>query len=284
MQRISGLANAAQRGQLLPDGSGWLDSPHQYSFQSTVYSLLAPITTFSILQRRMTTIDLGLDRGVRAKYELLKLIFFSFRNDWSLAAGVGEETRLDYDRNKTDPGEPDRERLLRSSPQRYAPQGLYRVMIYVVADAFIATPRASSAANGSEAGERCMTFGEFQRAWDRARSDRGPSLAGKLGRIARPREQQSPMTPVYGTLVELFAGFHPQRKPVLWRLLLAQYLLYGALLREKPKLAPLTEKEIEAIKWCGERSDEAEFRRSLQVAEGFVGEQLAELRTRLKQG
>jgi hypothetical protein len=38
------------------------------------------------------------------------------------------------------------------------------------------------------------------------------------------------MALIYDTVVELFRGFHPSRKPVLWRVLIYQYMLYRALL------------------------------------------------------
>ena len=55
-------------------GSGWLAGPGYY-FRSTVCFLLAPMTSFKILQRRLTVIDLSLEPRLRTQYELLKLIF-----------------------------------------------------------------------------------------------------------------------------------------------------------------------------------------------------------------
>jgi hypothetical protein len=277
--RIRGLAKAARGEQLRADGSGWLDTPEKYFFRSTVYNLLTPMTSFSILQRRLTTIDLGLDTGVRAKYETLKLIFFSFKNDWNLAEWGGGDTALKYDRNKTDPGEPDRERLLRDSPQEYAPQGLYRAMLYVVAEAFMSS--TDGARSASAAVERCITFGEFQGEWDCAESERMSLARRSLDRLTQPGRSQSTMAPVFDSLVELFGGFHPERKPVLWRLLISQYFLYGALLSDEPELVPLTEEEIESFDWrCATNKDE-DFRQPLAAAEGFVNGQLATLRQRL---
>lgn len=280
--RIRGLAKAARGGRLRLDGTGWLDSPEKYFFRSTIYNLLAPTTSFSILQRRLTTIDLSLDITVRAKYETLKLIFFSLKNDWNLAESDGD-TALKYDRNKTDPGEPGRERLLRDSPQIHAPQGLYRAMLYVVAEAFVAGDESPRSAPGSPATtERCISFGEFQQEWQGAEPERTSLASRSLSRLAGPRRSRSTMEPVFDDLVELFAGFHPQRKPVLWRVLLAQYLLYGALLSKEPEFVPLTEEEIESFDWRSKASANEDFLQSLQVAEGFVEGQLASLRTRLE--
>jgi hypothetical protein len=274
--RIRGLANTARDGHLRLDGSGWLDAPEKYFFRSTVYNLLAPLTSFSILQRRLTTVDLSLDTAVRAKYEMLKLIFFSFKSDWKLAKW-SEGTALEYDRNRTDPGEPERERLLRDSPQCYAPQGLYRAMLYVVAEAFVR--RDDDRASGAI--ERCITFGEFQREWNPVEARRTSRTRRSLSCLGRGRATAS-LEPVFDPLVELFAGFHPQRKPVLWRVLVSQYLLYRALFREEPEFIPLGADEIEAFDWRSGTEHQSDFRQSLLVAEGFVAEQLSQLRERLE--
>jgi hypothetical protein len=282
--RICSLAKAARTGNLMADGAGWLARSDGYYFKSTVYSLLAPITTFSILQRRLTTIDLGLDETVRAKYEMLKLVFFSFSKDWEIAEYGGDSGKLEYDRNRTDPGEPGREELLRDSPQRYAPQGLYRGMIYVVAEALIS--KAGESAKGSDpalAPERCMTFGEFQREWDRAESELSSPVASAPDRLPFQSRTQSAMVPVFDSLVELFADFHPERKPVLWRVLLSQHLLYRALSGDKPILAPLMEKEIESFDWRVDAASTADYRKPLSIAEGFVDGELAALRGHLGQ-
>lgn len=282
--RICSLAKAARKGQLRADGTGWLTQSDRYYFKSTVYSLLAPITTFSILQRRLTTIDLGLDASVRAKYEMLKLVFFSFSKDWELAECGGDGSRLEYDRNKTDLGEPGRKELLRDSPQQHAPQGLYRGMIYVVAEALISkTGESVKASDAAVAAERCMTFGEFQREWDRAETERSSAVTWAPDRRPLQSSTTSSMVPVFDSLVDLLAEFHPQRKPVLWRVLLSQYLLYRALPGGEPSLTPLTEEEIECFDWRVDAADAGDFRGPLSIAEGFVGEELASLRRHLGQ-
>jgi hypothetical protein len=282
--RILSLAKAARKDELKPDGSGWLARPQGYYFESTVYSLLAPVTTFSILQRRLTTIDLGLDESVRTKYEMLKLVFFSFSKDWELAGWGGAEGSLPYDRNRADEGEPERDRLLRESPQQYAPQGLYRAMIYLVAEAL--TPAARGAGGGSDVvglTERCMTFGEFQREWDRAAAERSSSGGGwRLGLFPPPAHVESAMTPVFDSLADLLGGFHPERKPVLWRVLVTQYLLYRALSADQATLTPLTEEEIRCFHWREDADDAGAFREPVAIAEGFVRTEFETLRERLK--
>jgi len=282
--RIHGLARCSRERQLRRDGSGWLalGQVEEYYFESTVYSLLAPVTAFSILQRGLTTIDLTLDDKVREQYELLKLIFFSFSKDWDLAAGGGAASELPYDRNKSDPGEPRREELLVAAPERYAPQGLYRGMIYLVAEAFV--PRVGDVDDGLDPRTaRCMTFGEFEREWRKARSERRSARRRAFQQLRRPVHRPSAMSRISDRTVELFEGFHPARKPVLWRLLVAQHLLYKVLLEGKPELGPLAEHEVEALDWRTDGQDPADFRETLGIAESFVGRELEKLRARLDQ-
>jgi hypothetical protein len=56
--RVVSLARSARRDDIRPDGSGWLATPGYY-FKSTAYWLMAPMTTFKILQGRLTSIDLA---------------------------------------------------------------------------------------------------------------------------------------------------------------------------------------------------------------------------------
>jgi hypothetical protein len=276
--RISSLAQSARNGHLQTDGKGWMDRPDRYYFKSVAYGLLAPITTFSVLQRRLTMVDLGLDPAVRAKYELLKLIFFSFCQDWELAkCGTGHDI-LPYDRNKADRGEPHRDRLMRDSPQQHAPQGLYRAIVYVIAEAFTHEPAPADAAGTSS---QCMAFGEFQREWNRAAAER-QSLSHRtrtMLRLATPGT--APMAHIFEDIVELLLGFHPLRKPVLWRVLLTQYMLYGALTRGVPTLDPMSGAERQRLDWRAP-GEGYEIDSTITIAEEFVLEQLKPLQARLE--
>jgi hypothetical protein len=275
--RIRSLARSASEDHLRLDGSGWLAATHKYYFTSIVYGLMAPVTSFTLLQRQLTTIDLGLDRRVRERYELLKLIFLSFCQDWELAL-CGDGRLESYDRNKTDPGEPDRDRLLRESPELHAPQGFYRATVYVIAEALTIAPVDGSP--GSESmGARCMTFGEFDRAWTVAPGSGGVPMPAGVG-DSGGAPGQSPLAPIREAIVELFCGFHPMRRPVLWRVLVYQYLLYGTLLRGDLRLQPVTDVDKRSLDWRqpGDRRDELE---TIGLVEAFASKQLSDLRERL---
>lgn len=193
--RIVSLAQSARRGDLLPDGQGWLAGPGYYS-TSTAYLLLAPLTVANILQRRLTTVDLGLEPRLQLQYGLLKGVHLSLTADFSLA---GAAPSLRYDPDRADPGEPARERLLRESPEVHRRQGLYFGVLDMVTEALLV-----------DGGSRCMSFAEFLAAW----SDPHSALHASAGDIE-----------------ELFTGFHPRTRPVLWRVLVSQYLLHRLLMQ-----------------------------------------------------
>jgi hypothetical protein len=242
--RVLSLARTARNGDLGPDGSGWLSGPGYY-FKSTAYQLFAPVSIFRLLQQRLTGVDLSLDQRLRTQYEVLKLLFLSFNADFDLARCAPV---LPYEPDKTDPDERGRETLLAADPARYARQGLYRGILDVVVESMIVDGRS-------------LTFGEFLRAWDQ----RGSALHGSRGE-----------------LLYLLAEFHPARKPVLWRVLIAQHLLYTALLRDEPIDAPLSS-SLEDLDWrpAGDAHDDDAVREPVRAAEDYVRKRLAEVAARL---
>jgi hypothetical protein len=199
-RRIMSLARTCRHQDLMPDGRGWL-SDRGYYFQSTAYFLLAPMTSAKILQRRLTSIDLSLEPRIRVGYEILKLLFVSFTDDHALAK---LPPVLPYSPDEADPGKPHRGRLLRRAPQTYQRQGFYLGTLETIVEALIVPESTGSGGTLP----RCMSFGEFEAAWD--------NRTGEFRNIVIPR------------LSELLTGFHPLARPALWRVLASQYLLYGA--------------------------------------------------------
>jgi hypothetical protein len=255
-RRVLSLARTARAGWLPRDGSGgWLGSPDYY-FKSSAFLLFAPATCFRMLQSRLTVIDLTLEQRLRVQYELLKQVFLSFNADFDLANCTSPHV-LPYEPDKTDADQPERLKLLEASPQQYARQGLYRGILDVVIEALIV--EADGSARG---GARCMTFGEFLRAWD---------------------DEKSHLYATRDVFLELLSGFHPAQKPVLWRILCAQYLLYTVLLSDDPLASgprTLSDEEVPSFDWRrgpDEASDD-EIRAPLLAAETYVEEQLAALR------
>jgi hypothetical protein len=256
--RIESLARSARGGFLQPDGGGWLARPG-YFYKSTAFMLLAPITSYKILQRRLTSIDLGLDRGLRTEYELLKLIFLSFTRDFDLAR---RDPELPYLPDRADPGERDRDELLRSEPQVYWRQGFYRGIVEMLSEALIAP--AEQAGRGP--GSRCKSMGEF---WAEL-----PDPDSSIGRVA-------------GEIDALLRGFHPLRRPVLWRVLVAQHRLYDVFLATKRAdtgspvfdLPPETFKTLDWRRDEGEEVDADAVRAPILAADAYVREQVTKALT-----
>jgi hypothetical protein len=248
--RIASLARTSRNGDLRRDGTGWLDD-RGYFYKSTAFMLLAPITSYKILQRQLTMIDLGLENRLRTQYELLKLIFLSFTSDFELAR---HEPKLDYLPDKADPGERGRNKLLRDEPEIYWRQGFYRGIVDMISEALITSAESTTA---TRSGSRCKSLGEF---WSELEDDKS-SIGGHSGEVAA-----------------LIGGFHPQCRPVLWRVLVAQHRLYGAFLQTlhsedgSPALLPLSQADFKELDWrhdgSGVTDDDAQT--ALLVADDHV--------------
>lgn len=248
-RRVESLARSTLAGYLRPEGSGWLARPGYY-YKSTAFMLLAPITSYKILQRRLTTVDLGLERRLRTQYELLKLIFLSFTWDFDLAGGKPE---LSYTPDVADPGQRGREKRLRDNPQVYWRQGFYRGIVEMISEALIvAEPGAAGP------GSRCKSLGEF---W------------------AELSDPESSLGQFAGEIEALLQGFHPSRKPVLWRVLVAQHRLYDVFLATKRsqtgslELGGPPEESFEKLKWQ-EGADDV-IRAPILVADAYVRDKVA---------
>jgi hypothetical protein len=249
--RIASFARSSRSRDLEADGSGWLAQPGYY-FTSTAFQLLAPMTSFKIVQRRLTVIDLSLEPQIREQYEILKLLFLSYTRDFDLA---GREPVLRYEPDKADPGKPDRVRLLSEEPAVFGRQGLYRGTLDVVVDALIRTVGETSEDGKGDRTERCKTFGEFLAEFEASGS--------AVDRI-RPE------------LDELFAGFHPLRRPVLWRVLVAQALLYDAFLGVRSDFGELASRLDYRSADIDESAEDTAT--TLRIASSYVEPELARIK------
>lgn len=244
-RRIISLARSTKRGQIRADGSGWLDHSG-YFFKSTVYMLLAPTTTAKILQRRLTQVDLSLERPLQMQYELLKGIYFSWTSDFDLAE---KGPALPYEPDLTDPDEPDRDRRLKEDPARYRRQGLYFGTLEILSECLVVADSS-----------RCKSFGEFLRDWDEESS----SIHGHID-----------------DFLDLFQGLHPTRLPVLWRILTLQHLqhsLFLALQREgnwkqgrASEIARRLPIDLDEFDWRAQPNDaDDSVRQTLDMVQGYL--------------
>lgn len=193
--RVRALARDSRRGNLQADGTGWL-AGQGYYFHSTAYRFFAPLTAIRILQRRLTAVDLDLDSRLKMQYRLLRVLYRSVTDDQYLAH---RSPRLTYDPDRADPEEPASASLIAARPETYVRQGLYRGTLDRLVDSMIVRDREL---------DRVMSFSEFLQF----QQDGTSALCGVLPDVS-----------------PLLLRFHPVTRPVLWRVLVAQKLIYDAL-------------------------------------------------------
>lgn len=204
---IYGLARTAAAGDLDP-GKSWLS--RGYYSNSTYYRLIAPLSVGRLFRRRLTHLDLSIDPNIQWQYTLVRVLMDSFTDDFEMAGQTGEVNieRRDWIEYRPHAAEAPERRL--REPQKHWQQGIPRGILEDAVTALIVDE------------ERIMDFIEFQAKRDDGKSD-----------VYR----------AFNRIGYLFSEFHPQTRPVLWRVLVAQAGLYEAVLRA-PRHGGLDEKTL----------------------------------------
>jgi hypothetical protein len=94
--RIYGIARTCRHDDLKANGDGWLREANGYFFLSTMYRLLAPVAVFQLLRRRLTTVDLNVDRRIKAQYDLSRVLYRSFKDPFKIAEQAPAHTEGDH--------------------------------------------------------------------------------------------------------------------------------------------------------------------------------------------
>jgi hypothetical protein len=97
-------------------------------------------------------------------------------------------------------------------------------------------------------------------------------------------DEKSTIGRLAGEVGGLLMGFHPERKPVLWRVLVAQHRLYQAFLGTltsedgSPTLDPVVAADFRELNWRKTEGDvvEEDVRTTLIVADAYVRELIKE--------
>jgi hypothetical protein len=191
--RIFGLARSARTGKLAPgsadNSKSRLRKRSPSYLPSTLYRFMAPLATYRLCERRLTSVDLSLDGDLQRKYRLAKLLYRS----WSDGVEIAE---LEADHRPPcayDPGGDSADASV-STQQHLSVQKIERVI-----ESMLVQP--------AQGPIRGITLGEFFTSY---KSD--PAFA----RAIKP-------------LRDLFVGFSPKSRPVLWRLLIVHAYLYAGL-------------------------------------------------------
>jgi hypothetical protein len=93
LHRIFSLARTSKQGKLNIKGEHWLLS-NDYYLLSTVYTLVVPLAIYRLLRKELTLVDFNMDNSIRYRYELSKILYLLFTEDFTLAKN---EQELPYD-------------------------------------------------------------------------------------------------------------------------------------------------------------------------------------------
>jgi hypothetical protein len=211
LRRVSAVAVNAREGALREE-STWLTSMTEYYATFTMYQFILPAAITRLVQEKLTFVDFGVDEKIHLQFRIAKQIHGLWRSDHDIRR-FG--TELEYS-----PHEANARELRYEQPERYWKQGIPTGYLDIVTSAMIVRE--------GERVPRVLTFEEFSR---RMNGEGIPSA--------------------FEPLVDLFRLFHPMRRPMLWRILAGEAILFRALLELKDradirdfKIRPFTENEI----------------------------------------
>jgi hypothetical protein len=182
-----------------------------YYFTSVVHDLIAPLAIFELITGKLTSLDLTLDQDLRLQHFIARKAYQALRSDFNfidpryppLTLGAGGQVYA--------PPEARPVALPADAEQRWTwRQGLYSGQISQAVDALLTTEGSNS---------RAKTYAEFAKALGdvdlRVEGD-APGAAGDIKRALRP-------------LSDMLRDFHPARRPITWRILMAQAACYRAI-------------------------------------------------------
>jgi hypothetical protein len=231
LTRICMLAKAARDGRL-GGKSRWLSASgtKDYFLLSTVYRFLAPLAIINLMQRRLTYVDLGVDADINKQYTLAKRLYRSFTTDHDMAE---MKPPIDYDIH----AEANDDTRLQSQ-KILVRQGVTWGRIDNAVETLIL--------RDGDVSLRVMSYGQFEDMYLDSNSD----------------DKRLKLAPI----VQLFVDFHPEKRPILWRILIYQAVIYSALIRGhrtksdmRDGASATPEDFFGALPW-GERPDDAHRR------------------------
>jgi len=267
LKRIYALARNARDGNLGPDRF-WLSTDH-YFIRSTIYRLIAPMAAFKILQRRLTSIDLNLDKAINIQYHLAKILYYTFSSSLDLAKS---EPDIPYDPDfigidSKDLTDAKKQEIRTKQPEKYRLQGLKVGKLDILIEALILVE------NGKDA--RIKSFGEFELEFFEQLGETKTSV-------------RSDRFEIFNTL---FSYFHPKTRPVLWRTLITQAYLYNAIIsiRKNPDKEFTNFGEIKTLfkiedtklecnwKQPNEVISDDDFMKSFTASENYIKKQFTDI-------
>jgi len=166
-------------------------APSSLEEKASIYELLAPSALVRMMDRNLTLADMNLEPQVSVEYGLIKAAYRVLADSSSVASIYSAMSG----RSRTDAHN----------------EGLLPYQLDEAADALLGIrPQGSSTANAAERPVKLMTFFQFRDVLTDAKT----------------------MQDEYGlhAIGKLLDGFTPTKRPVFWRCLVTQVLLYGCYL------------------------------------------------------
>jgi hypothetical protein len=193
--RVTGLAQTAKQGNLEPGRNSFLRD--DYYRTSTLYRILAPSAALKLIQRRLTLVDLSLDRTIHRQYTLARQAFFAFGDEFMFASLSEPALRYEPFNDKA-------ELKARSEPAVYSRQGLPLGVMEGAIEALLAP------AEGHD--QHVMTYAECESQYNK---------------------EGTKLREAFDDISFLIDDFHPRSRPVFWRMLVTQACLYRVLFRPR---------------------------------------------------
>ncbi len=229
----------------------WLSmSRNQYYCASTMYYLLAPVAVYKLMRRRLTVIDMNMDQNIARRYQIAKQLATSFSHPFDFAR------RLDYE-----PHNEDWKTLRIEDQAKYWQQGVSSGRVDAAAESLIVRDHEPDGAL------RIRSIGDFE------------SEFVKPGSV---------VAKAFAIVWDVFNGFHPATRPVLWRMLVTQAHIYGSIIQFHKEsgadrnltVTPMAkEEDRESLYW--KKSPSADEQKAMSdaftVAETYLAENIATL-------
>jgi hypothetical protein len=220
---IKFLAEATMEGKFGPPKNPYFVFDH-YMMKSTIFRLLAPLAAFKLLQSSLTTIDLRLDQKINLQYLLAKKLYNSFADDDKISRLGKSNNQLRY-YNPIFGNTPEVVERRDKNPQIYKKQGFTFGRLEKLALALITKDHKGN--------RRIMTYSEFENEF----------FSKKPENIESKKPENIEGINLFKIPSFVFYGFHPNKRPVLWRILVTQARIYKTLIY----VSRLTEQDVRLL-------------------------------------
>lgn len=192
--RIKGLAKTAAEGKLDDANESWLTgSKYRYYLSSTEYRILAPLACFRLLKDKLTHSDMSLEPEIQIFYVVARQATRVLSEDFSLAKDFS--SKLPYEPNLSENNP-----YSIKNPEIERQQGVPRGIVDSAIEAMLE--------RNVDGSYQVISFYQYEKIRENPESDQSKS---------------------FNRLRYFLANFHPKQRPITWRILLTEALIFRAL-------------------------------------------------------